>query len=228
MKHLLILLLFSMACTAQPPDYKVIHSGDHATASMHYFNAGDVEYARVYGNDGKGDSLTFGRKNNDLIVREFKYMPQPQKRVANGTIRYVNFYAELSDIVTTGNPQYMDEIPVQNFNFLTKERELEQLIRENCTLIQEQYKDCDFSLPKSTVPDYFPETARITSAVIKKDKNQFVTIELTGQYFEQHFRYKRDFHYNNNKLAGITTVITDDDSANVYEDTYTVVAVQSK
>ncbi len=228
MKHLLILLLFSMGCAAQPPAYKVIHSGDHSTGSVHYFNAGASEYARVYGNDRKGDSLTFTRKNNDLIVREFKYMPQSQKRVASGTIRYVNFYTDLSDIVTTGNPQYVDEIPVQYFNFLTKETELEQLIRENCTLIQEQYQNCDFSLPKSIVPDYFPETARITSAVIKKDATQFVTIELTGQYFENHFTYSRNFHYNNNKLAGITTVITDDDSTNVYEDTYTVVAVRTK
>ncbi|MDR2237055.1 MAG: hypothetical protein LBE92_13120 [Chryseobacterium sp.] len=220
--YFFIVFFFYLGCKSQKQDYKVIHTGNKELQATYYFHPDHTEYARSYGNSVQNDSLTFSRDKNNLMVKEFNYDGKQKKRTAGGSIQYVDYYTKLSDIIVSGNPLSIDEVPVTNFNFTKKDAEMEDIIKENCKPTKEGYSGCDFSFPKSNVPPYLPESATITSAQVKKGKDGLEEIELQGKYDGKMFHYKRNYYYDNKRITKIITSVKDNSSADSYEDTYSV------
>ncbi|MDR6923876.1 MULTISPECIES: hypothetical protein [Chryseobacterium] len=220
--YFFIVFFFYLGCKSQKHDYKVIHSGNNEIMTTYYFHSDHAEYARVYGNSAESDSLTFNRDKNDLIVKEFNYDGKQKKRVAGGNIKYVDYYTSLSDIVVSGNPLSVDEVPVNNFNFTKKDLEIENIIKENCKSTKEGYSGCDFRFPKSNALPYLPESSTIKAARIKKGKDGLEEIEVQGKYDDKTFQYKRNYYYDNKRIKKIITSVKDNTSTDSYEDSYSV------
>ncbi|WP_143754196.1 hypothetical protein [Chryseobacterium sp. 52] len=191
--------------------------------TIHYFHPDDAEYARVYGSSVKNDSLTFSKKKNDLIVKEFKYNDEQKRRIATGNIKYVNYYGKLSDIVASENAFSMDEVPFNHFNFLNKDLEIERMVKENCKYTNDGYNDCDFRLPKSSELPYWPDNSVITSARIKMKENRLDEIEFQAKHFDTPFNYKRNYYYNKNTVEKIITSVKDSTSVESYENKFIII-----
>ncbi|CAH0180588.1 MULTISPECIES: hypothetical protein [unclassified Chryseobacterium] len=220
--YFFIVFFFYLGCKSQKHDYRVIHLSNNEILSTYYFHPDHIEYARVYGSSFKNDSIIFNRNKDDLIVKEFNYDEKQKKRVAGGSIRYINYYTSLSDIIVSGNLLSMDEVPVSNFNFTKKDLEIESIIKENCKSTKEGYSGCDFIFPKNNGLPYLPESSTITSAKIKKGKDGLEEIEVQGKYEDAAFNYKRNYYYDNKKIKKIITSVKDNTSVNSYEDAYSV------
>lgn len=220
--YFFIVFFFYLGCKSQKHDYVVVHSGNNELRAKYYFHPDHSEYARAYGNSVQNDSLTFNRNKGDLIVNEFNYDEKQKRRIAGGSIKYVDYYTNLSDIIVTGNPLSVDEVPVNNLNFIKKDLEIEDIIKENCQSVKKGYSSCDFIFPKSNVPPYLPEGSTITLAKIKKGKNGLEAMEIQGKYDDKVFHYKRNYYYENKRIKKIITSVKDTTSVKSYEDTYTV------
>ena len=105
---------------SQKNDYKVVYSSNNDIKISYYFHSDNKEYARVYGNSIKSDSLAFVQNKNDLIVNEFKYNDKEKKRLPTGNIKYINYYTKLSDIIASENAFSIDEVPVNNLKILLR------------------------------------------------------------------------------------------------------------
>lgn len=127
-----IIFLFFINCKSQNSDYKVIHFSNDEVQAIYYFHSNNEEFARVYGSSLKNDSLTFTKNKNDLIVKEYSYEEKQKKRKEIGKIKYVNYYKTLSEIISTGDVFSVNQIPIKNFNFISKDKDLEILFQENC------------------------------------------------------------------------------------------------
>ena len=197
----LIVLIFFINCKSQNRDYKVIHFSNDEIQTIYYFHAINEEFARTYGNSFKSDSLTFTRKQNDLVVKEFSYEEKQKKRKPIGEIRYVNYYKTVSDIISTGNTFSINQVPIKDFNFYSKDNDLENLLKENCQkeigLIT--YNKCDFVLPKDYEMMYFPNNSTIKSAQIIKENDVLKEVEIEAKYFDVNFKYKRKYVYQDKK-----------------------------
>ncbi len=220
--YFFIVFFFYLGCKSQKHDYVVVHSGNNELKTKYYFHPDHTEYARAYGSSVQNDSLTFNRNQNNLIVNEFNYNEEQKKRIAGGSIKYVDYFTKLSDIIVSGNPLSVDEVPVINFNFIKKDLEIENIIKENCQYAKGEYRGCDFIFPKNNVPPYLPESSVIRSAKIKKGKNGLEEIEMQGKYDEKVFNYKRNYYYENKRVKKIITSVKDSSSVNSYEDSYSI------
>ena len=188
------------------------------------FHANNEEFARTYGNSFKSDSLTFTRKQNDLVVKEFSYEEKQKKRKPIGEIRYVNYYKTVSDIISTGNTFSINQIPIKDFNFYSKDNDLENLLKENCQkeigLIT--YNKCDFVLPKDYEMMYFPNNSTIKSAQIIKENDVLKEVEIEAKYFDVNFKYKRKYVYQDKKINKIFTSVKDSISEDFYVDKFII------
>lgn len=160
-------LLFFIACKAQ--NYKVIHTSNNIINSIYYFHSNNEEFARVYGDNSPKDSLTFIKKGNDLIIEEFTIIEKKKK--SNGNIRYVDYFSSVSDIISTGNPLFINEVPIINFNFIKKDLDLELLAKQNCHFTSNSYNHCDFILPKEDELTYLPTNSKIISINLTRKNN---------------------------------------------------------
>lgn len=198
--YFFIVFFFYLGCKSQKYDYIIVHSGNNEVRAKYYFHPDHSEYARAYSSSMQNDSLTFNRSKNDLVVNEFNYNEKQKRRIAGGSIKYVDYYTNLSDIIVSGNPLSVDEVPVTNLNFIKKDMEIEDIIKENCQSAKGEYSGCDFIFPKRNVPPYLPENSTITSAKIKKGENGLEEIEIQGKYDDKVFNYKRNYYYENKRI----------------------------
>jgi len=217
-----ILFFFYLNCQSQNHNYKVIYWSNNDIKTTHYFHSDNTEYARVYGGTSKDDSVTFTKKRNDLIVNEFKYNDKQKKRLSKGNIKYINYYGKLSDIVVSKNAFSMDEVPVNKFNFIKKDLEIEGIARENCKYTNDRYSNCDFIFPKSNELPYWPNNSSVTSIKVKMEKGKLDEMQLQATYLDTPFTYIRKYYYNQNKIEKIITSIKDNTSTKSYEDKFLV------
>ncbi|AKK73503.1 hypothetical protein OK18_13630 [Chryseobacterium gallinarum] len=220
----LILLFFYTSCMSQKNDYKVVYSSNNDIKISYYFHSDNKEYARVYGNSIKSDSLAFVQNKNDLIVNEFKYNDKEKKRLPTGNIKYINYYTKLSDIIASENAFSIDEVPVNNLNFIKKDWEIKNIIEKNCKQSKVGFNNCDFILPSNNEFPYWPSSAVIASAKIRVKENSLEEIELEAKYQDNSFNYKRSYYYNDDqKIEKIITSIKDNSSTESYEDKFIIV-----
>ena len=221
-----ILFLIFSSCNVTKNDYLIIHSNSNINI-RHYFYKENDEYARVYGNTKESDSITFSKINNDLLVNEFIYNQEQKKRIAGGNIRYINYYMSITDIKYSANPTtYVNIMPIENLDFLKNDKEIENIIRENCKVNknnnnQHFYNDCNFRLPKYNNLKYLPDNAKILSVDIIKNKNdQFQEMNLYVEYFDTKVNFKRFYYYQDKRILKIKTIITDSISSDTFLDSY--------
>lgn len=219
-----IIFIFFINCKSQNSDYKVIHFSNDEIQAIYYFHTNNEEFARVYGNSPQNDSLTFTRNKNDLIVKEFSYEEKQKKRKEIGEIKYVNYYKTVSDIISTGNTFSINQIPIKDFNFYSKDNELENLLKENCQkeIGLYTYGECDFVFPKDYELTYLPNNSNIISAKIIKENNVLKEMEIEAKYFDVNFKYKRKYFYQDEKINKIFTSVKDSISEDFYEDKFII------
>lgn len=207
-----------MSCKSQNKNYKVLHLSNNQVEMVYYFHPNNEEFARVYGNSIKNDSLAFIKEGNSLIVKEFNYDENRKERINSGTINYVNYYTKLTEIIPTENATSINEVPIKNSNFIKKDFEIENLSKENCRFKNELYSNCDFILPKDNELPYLPSNSTIISVKIKKSQNNLQELDIVAKYFEKTFNYNRKYYYHDNKIEKISTLIEDSISKTSYKD----------
>jgi hypothetical protein len=221
----LLFLIFS-SCNVTKNDYLIIHSNSSNINIHHYFHKENDEYSRVYGNSKESDSITFSKINNDLLVNEFIYSQARKKRIAGGNIKYSNYYTSITDIKYFANPtRCVNVVPIENLDFLKNDKEIENIIKENCKANKSNNDtcvyNCNFILPQSNSLDYLPNNSKIISAEIIKDKgNLFQQISLNITYFDTKIYYRRFYYYQDKRISKIKTIITDSISTDTFSDSY--------
>lgn len=221
-KNNLIFFLFLIVIGCKSQDFKIIHSSNNEIQSVHYFNSNNEEYAKIYGPTYPKDSLTFTKKGNDLIVNEFTVYKN-KKIKSNGNLKYVNYFLSVTDIIPSGSPLHINELPIINFNFIQKDLNIEQIAKDNCTSIKNGYRNCDFTLAKDDELSYFPTNSNINSIVLLKENNSLKKLEIDAVYMDKKFRYQRVYYYENKKIEKIITSMEDHNTKNIYVDTFEIV-----
>ena len=209
-----------MGCKSQNIDFKIIHKNNIGVQTVNYFHTNNQEFARVYGDSVKNDSLSFLRVGNNLITTEFSFSEKLKKRIKVGSIKYVNYFTSVSEFIPTGNVFSINEVPIENLNFIKKDLEIEEISKLNCQYSKGFYSKCDFKLSAEDNLPYMPNNSTIISVKTKKNQNILQEIEIEAKYFEEDFIYKRKYFYKNEKIQKITTTITDKISKNYYEDMF--------
>ncbi|MEN2489575.1 hypothetical protein AAYQ05_17360 [Flavobacterium sp. B11] len=224
---IILVSLLATSCKVSNSDYLVIHSNNKGMEIYHYFHANNEEYARVYGNSKESDSIAFTIDNNDLLVNQFIYSLEQKKRIDGGNIRYVNYTTSITDIKYSQNSDgCMNIKPIINLDFLKKDKEIEQIIKENCKVKKNNeeedfFSDCDFILPQLNKIDYLPDNSKVISVgIMKNKKKQFQEINLRANYFNKKINYKRYYYYKNKNIEKIKTLVRDSISTDTIIDCY--------
>lgn len=222
-----ILFLIFSSCSVIKNDYLIVHSNSSNINTQHYFHNENDEYARVYGNSKESDSITFSKKNNDLLVNEFIYSQERKEQITGGSIRYINYYTSITDIKYFANPtRCVNVMPIENLDFLKNDKEIENIIKENCKSNKSNndthfYNDCNFRLPKYNNLEYLPDNAKIISVIMIKNKmRQFQEINLNVEYFDTKIYFQRSYYYKDKRISKIRTIITDSISTDSFLDSY--------
>jgi hypothetical protein len=224
---LIICLLFVLISSCKMPvsnGYVIIHTNNKDLFIRHYFDENNQEHSRVYGSGKQNDSITFSRSNNDLLVTEFRYSEGQKKRIFGENVKYVNYYIKITDIkYSAGTGRINNILPIENLDFLKNDKEIENIIKENCAIEKNRhvFKDCNFILPKSNNLDYIPDNTRIISAEIIKNKNNLpYNISLNLKYFDTKIYYQRFYYYKGKQIFKIKTIISDSISTDNILDSY--------
>lgn len=225
---IIVVIFFLYSCKVTTKDYLIIHSNNNNKIDiLHYFHENNQEYARVYGNVKESDSVIFRKSNNDLLVQNYNFNEEQKRRIAIGDIKYINYYNSVTDIIYSPNPVgCINVLPIENLNFLQNDQQIEEIIKENCKSYKSNerkysYNDCDFILPKSNNLEYLPSNSRIISVEVIRDKaNRFQEINLEVKYFDAIIFYKRLYHYQDNRILKIKTIVRDSISTDTFLDSY--------
>lgn len=228
-----ILFIIVSSCKVVNNDYLIIHSNDKDVYIRHYFHKNNNEYARVYGNNKENDSITFLKDNNDLLVNEFIYSPEQKKHITGGNIRYVNHYTSVTDIKYSEKATFsINVIPIENLDFLKNDKEIENITKESCKTNTNNenkyfYSDCNFILPQSNNLDYLPNSSKIISIeIIKNKEKQFQEINANVEYFDAKIYYKRLYYYQGKRILRIKTLVRDSISTDTFLDSYSKISLK--
>ncbi|UWY28130.1 hypothetical protein [Flavobacterium sp. TR2] len=224
---IVFVLLLVISCKNHNKGYIIIHSNNKDMKILHYFNANNEEYARVYGDSKEDDSIKFTIDKNDLLVSEFVYNQELRKRIVRGTIRYVNYTTSITDIKYSLNVDgFMNIKPIMNLDFLEKDKEIEKIIKENCKTSMSNkekkiFSDCNFIFPQLNKIDYLPDNSKIVSIeIVKNKRKQFQKINLQANYFNIKIDYERCYYYDGKNIQKIKTFIKDSISTDIIMDYY--------
>lgn len=221
LKYFLLFLLIGCKMYSQK-NYKIIYIENNKTISNHYFNSNNEEYSRAYIN--MGDSLTFKKNQNNLVVSEYHFNPENNKRDLKGEIQYIDYYTNISDIKIEGNVLHVDELPITKNNFFLKDSLLVYTLVENCTGAKQklgtQFSDCNFRLPKELNSLYFPENSMVHSGIVKYgSKGRIENIILKMSHFNKNYDYTVLYKKTKKKYTRLIS-IKDSKSTSNYKDEY--------
>ncbi|OXG05516.1 hypothetical protein BC749_101372 [Flavobacterium araucananum] len=215
-----IIIIFVTSCKVTTKDYLIIHSIDNMVQTRHYFHKNDQEFARVFGNDEKSDSITFTRINDDLLITTFSYDNEHRIRIEDG-----NVYIGTERIKYSKHGiNHIYVYPIESLS--QNDEDIEHVMNKMCGSCKSNnnkfyYRDCPFIGPESLDIQYMATGSIITSGqIIKNKRNKFKQINVEIEHFDSIFSYRRLYYYKHNTLSKIKTIVSDSNSTNYYLDSY--------